>query len=362
MTLSDLGLELRWVDNLEQIQDTDEHVIFTDSLFFTKELMQDFIVKSQEAKSNTVCAAKIGVTTTRSVVATQDVNFRNDYIEYDLRYVPGQNIQSNDSIPVVLDVDSSYQSIPMPEHMIGDSVYRIPFTDTLIIQIDHWANLWVANIASLLANAARLEKSSKLKLIGLALKAFSLNQWKIMHQTNEIGRNCDIHPTAYVEGSIIGDNVTIGANTTIRESIIGNNTYFGDNATIHLAVLGDNCNIQSGSLIEYAVLYPGVLSNDRLIAISMCGRDCFIGGNVIFTNFRIDRQNIMVIKDNKLIDSGNVFLGSCIGHDVYLGAGCTIAPGRTIPNGTRLAPEHQHIIRKCVPGEDVLGYRRIEIA
>jgi acetyltransferase-like isoleucine patch superfamily enzyme len=360
--LTNLGLELRTVGSIDQIEDPNEYIVFVDSIFFTRELLQEFITKSRQAKGSTVCAVKPGIATLRTVVATQDVTIATDRIEYGLRYIPAQTLRGKDTMPVVFDLDRSYQIIPMPEHMFGESEYRIPLTEKIIIQIDHWTNLWATNLSSLLGEAARLENAPKLKLLGLALKARSVNQWKVMRQINKIGRNCDVHPSAYIEGSTIGDNVTVGARATIREAVIGDNSYLGDNVTIHFSVLGESCNIQSGSLIEFAVLYPGVLSNDRIIAISMCGRNCFIGGNVIFTNFRIDRRSVMVMKGDAMIDTGNSVLGSCVGHDVYLGAGCMIAPGRAIPNGTRLAPERLQVIRKCIPGQDVPGYRRIEIA
>jgi len=360
--LTNLGLELLPVNDVDQIEDPDEYIVFVDSLFFTRELLQEFITKSRQAKQRTICAAKPGIATLRTVVATQDVSIAIDHIEYGLRYIPAQTLRGKDTVPVVFDLDRSYQIIPMPEHMFGESEYRIPLTDKIIIQIDHWTNLWAANLGFLLAEAARLENAPKLKLLGLALKARSVNQWKVLRQTNKIGRKCDIHPSAYIEGSTIGDNVTVGARATIREAVIGDNTYLGDNVTVHFSVLGESCNIQSGSLIEFAVLYPGVLGNDRIIAVSMCGRNCFIAGNVIFTNFRIDRRSVMVMKGDAMIDTGNTYLGSCVGHDVYLGAGCIVAPGRAIPNGTRLAPEQLQVIRKCIPGQDVPGYRRIEIA
>ncbi len=359
--LTHLGLEFRPVSSIDQIQDPNEYIVFIDSLFFTGELLQEFINKSRQAERSTVCAVKPGITTLRSVVATQDVKIFSDRIEYILYYVPVETLRGNAAVPITLDIDRSYESLPMPEHMFGKSEYRIPLTDMLIGQIDHWTNLWVANIAYLLAKLARLETSPKLKLLGLALKACSLNQWKVLRQTNKIGKNCDIHHTAYVEGSTIGDNVTIGAKTIVREASIGNNSYLGDNVTIHMSVLGERCNIQSGSLVEFAVLYPGVLSNDRVIAISICGRDCFIGGNVIFTNFRIDKQNITVMKGDTLVDTGNTYLGSCLGHNVYLGAGCIVAPGRVIPNGIRIVPEESRIIRKCHPGQEISGYRQIII-
>ena len=100
---------------------------------------------------------------------------------------------------------------------------------------------------------------------------------------------------------------------------------------------------------------------NRLISISLCGRNTFIGDGVVLSDFRLDRKPVMVVKDGKRIDTENTFIGSCLGLNVYLGAGCIVAPGRTIPNGTRISPEESKIIRKCQVEQEIQGYRRVEI-
>jgi NDP-sugar pyrophosphorylase family protein len=194
----------------------------------------------------------------------------------------------------------------------------------------------------------------------MALKARSLNQWKVLCQLNRVGRNCDIHPTAYVEASTIGDNVKIGAGAIIRESLVGSGTFIGNNATLELTVVGEESYIGNSSRTQYCVLYPGSFFIARGMSCSMCGRDSFIGGGAVLSDFRFDGKNITVIKDGAQIDTGNSFIGSCLGHGVYLAAGSIVAPGRTIPNGIRLAPEESRIIRRCDAGRDVPGYRQID--
>ena len=245
--------------------------------------------------------------------------------------------------------------------MFGENNYPIPVSDWLIAQIGHWTNLWVMSIATILSEGAKLRKTSKLKLFGLALKARSFNQWQVLSKLNRIGRNCDIHNTAYIEGSSIGNNVRIGAGSVIREAIIGDDSYIGNNVTIDLSTVGKECNIRNGAVVQYAVLYPGTFTMDRLISLSLCGRNTFIGDGVVLSDFRLDRRPVTVIKNGKQTDTGNPFLGSCLGHDVYLGAGCVVAPGRTIPNGVRISPNESRIIRKCHVGQEIPGYLQVEV-
>jgi len=354
------GLSLNAISDVSEIDGSKEHIVFTDSLYFTRELLVEFIGRSRKLNQNTLCAASPGVTTLRSVVNTQDVVIYPDRIEYGLRYFPA-NSSNRESIPIIIDLDQFHQAFPMPEHMFGEKDYPIPVSDWLIAQIDHWTNLWVMSIAAVLSEGAKLKRSSKLRLLGLALKARSANQWRVLNKLNNIGSNCDIHHTAYIEGSTIGNNVRIGAGSVIRESIIADNSYIGNNVTIDLSVVGGECNIRNGAVIQYAVLYPGTFTMNRLISICLCGRDTFIGDGVVLTDFRLDGKTIFVIKDEKQIDTKNTFLGSCLGHNVYLGAGCIIAPGRTVPNNTRIAPDESRIIRKIQRDQEVQGHRRIEI-
>lgn len=274
-TLRSCGLELKPIANITEIDERKEHIIFVDSLYFTKELLNEFIARSCVQNRRTTCAAKPGIATLRSVVNTQDVMIYPDRIEYGLSYVPAKS-PKDDPVPVVIDLDQFYEAFPMPEHMFGSKDYPIPVTDLLISQIDHWTNLWAVNIATLLSEAAKLKKASKLKLLRLALKAASFNKWRVVSKLNRIGCNCDIHPTAYIEGSAIGNNVRVGARSVIRESIIGDKSYIGNNVTIDLSVTGEECNIRNGAVVQYAVLYPGTFTMNRLISISLCGRNTFL--------------------------------------------------------------------------------------
>lgn len=356
--LQSLGIELKTMQDAAQAADPDEHIILGDSLFYTKELMKEFVDKSRRLKSCTTCAIKPGLVTIHSMVPTQDVKIHIDRVEYHLRYMPTKKLRG-EPVPLVIDPEQFSQLLPIPEHIRGHHEYRIPITDKFLIQIDHWTNLWAANMATLLAEVARLTKAPKLKLLGLALKARSPNKWRIFHQVNKIGKNCDIHPTAYIEGSTIGNNVMIGAGSVIRLSVIGDGTSTGSNVTIESSIIGEGCSIDSGCGAFGSVLYPHTITSSRLIFTSLCGRDTFLADGCGLADFRIDGKNVTVMKDGISINTGVLALGSCLGHGVYLSAGCLIAPGLAIPNGLRILPEKTLIIDEVNPDGTIRGHRLI---
>jgi len=356
--LRNLGLQLVTVADGSLVQDPDEHIIFDDTLFFTTELLSEFVEGSRRLRSCTTCALKPGVSTLRSVVATQDVRTCPGGIEYGLLYMPRKELRGERQ-SLVIDPDQFFESVRFPAHMISSNEYLIPLTERVLVRIDHWVNLWAASICFLLAEGARLKKAPKIKLLGLALKARSTNQWRVLRTLNRVGRNCDIHPTAYIEGSTIGEKVKIGAGAIIRESLVGDGTYISNNATIELSVIGEGSTIHNSSAVQYSVLYPNANVGARFVSLALWGRDSLAGDGVTLADFRLDGESVRVFKDGCEVDTQNTFVGTCLGHRVYLGAGCVLAPGRTVPNDWRLAPKRTRVISACRPDGNVPGYRLI---
>jgi acetyltransferase-like isoleucine patch superfamily enzyme len=358
-TLLELELEPVCVSGPDEIHDPEPYIIINDNLYFTRELLKEFIERSGTAGECTVCALKAGLVTLRSAVSVQDVKpCFDDYFEYPLYFSPGGRLRKSYRY-IKINPDQDSISIPMPEQICGDEKYLVPLTERFIIQVNHWINLWAANISTLLEEGARLQKMPKITAVILALKAHSLNQWKILGRLNKIGQGCDIHPTAYIEASTIGDNVTIGAGAIIRESVIGKGTFVDNGVIIEKSVIAEKNLILDGHIM-YSVLYPGTSASTHRVITSLIGKNALIGADVTLTNFRFDGKSVMVIKDGTKTDTGNQFIGCCLGHGVYLGAGCIVAPGRTIPGGLRITLEDTRIIRACHLDQDIPGFRLVK--
>lgn len=353
-----LNIELVDVEEEAQINDSEEHIILIDSLYFNKELIKRFISRSRELKRNTVCALKPGTFTLRTIISTQDVTKYENRIEYCLRYIVA-NGEERDRVPVIFDADKQHENLTMPEHMLGTLGYYIPLPEKMIIPIDHWTNLWSANIAALLEPVAAILKTPKWKLLTAALKAGSINQWKIASKLNHIGDNCDIHPKAYIEGSIIGNGVKVGAGSIIRESNIADNTTIENGVILSFSTIGEGCYIADGTMIRYSTIYPNTFFGFSGLSCQLLGRNCFIGGGVSLTDYRLDGKNITVVKNGEVVDTGNRILGSCIGHGTYLATGTIVAPGRSIPKGTRITPDYCKVVQKINPNGTIPDYQHV---
>ncbi len=360
---SALGLDPVFVLDISQVDDPGEYIWLDDSLYFTPELLAEFITKSRKRRSDSVCALELGLVTCRTVSATQKstrvyTDHSIDHVRYDLHYLPEERFRGEEE-PIIISPDQIYASIPMPDHISSGGKYLIPVTDRFIIRIGHWVNLWAANIMTLSARQARAEKMSKVKLLALAIKAHSLNRWRILGELNKVGRNCDIHPTAYIEGSEIGDNVAIGAGAIVRMSMVGNHACVGNGVVIEESVVGERGTFLNGHIM-YSVFYPNSFSVAQMIPSSIIGRDTFLGSNVVLTDFRLDGENVTVLENGIKVDTENKFVGCCLGHGVYLGAGCVVAPGRIIPSGMHIVLEEGRIIRGCDFSGNIPGFRSVE--
>jgi len=121
--LSSLGIEYVHISNQETLDEDDEYISFDDSLYFTKELLNEFITRSRQKKGCTVCALKSGITTQRTVTNVQNIKKTPDYIAYNLYYFPEKKFREESS-PIVIDPDKLESGIPMPKHMCGSDIYQ----------------------------------------------------------------------------------------------------------------------------------------------------------------------------------------------------------------------------------------------
>ncbi len=342
--LESLDLVPTIVKDFSEISDENEYVVFGNNLYFEPGLLREFIKRSRKMNSPTVCAVRNGIFTKRTFVNTQDIKKVDGHIEYKLWYFPKTPFIKSTK-PVIFDLDTNLENLLMPRHILKEREYLIPATPYPIIQINHWSNVWAANLISIFSDVYRMQNESKIKLFMHALETISFNRWNIAGRMNKIGKNCDIHHTAYIEASTIGNNVVIAAGAVVRESVIGNGTVIGNGVTVETSTIGDECTILNGHIL-YSVVYSGLLSVTHMISASVIGNNCFIGSGVVLTDFRMDGKTMHVIKDNKKIDTENVFLGACLGENVYLGANCVVAPGRSVPNNSRISLEKNKIINK----------------
>jgi NDP-sugar pyrophosphorylase family protein len=166
----------------------------------------------------------------------------------------------------------------------------------------------------------------------------------VMHRFVRVGKNVRIHPTAWVEASILGDNVEIGAGASVRNSIVGNGVVVGDHATVLASTLGDNVSVTPRTFVVSSVAYPDAVLSNYKLQVSVIGRGASLSTWAGFIDAKL-QGTIDVPHDGRMQSTGRNFLGSALGHGAHVGAKVLILPGREVPNGTLITMRDDEIIR-----------------
>lgn len=280
--------------------------------------------------------------TRRSMTETMDVVDRGDAIEYQFFFTEDGDL--SDPVPVTITPDEEAVSMPFPPHMVPGGGYELPLTTKILMQIEHWCNLWVANVAAVLGRVQEFRTSSRIRMLEKVLKARSVNQWKVCSKNVVIGEGCDIHPTAYLENAVIGDGVEIGAGSVVRMVDVESDAVIANQCNVMASSLGEGTQLRDGVCIQFSVLYPETFCATRFINASFVGERCFLGDGVSLTDFRFDGGGTRVKHNGNLMQTESIFLGPCIGDNVYLGSGVVVGPGRAVPSNVKLAPGKDRVI------------------
>lgn len=155
--------------------------------------------------------------------------------------------------------------------------------------------------------------------------------------TNRKGKNCKIHPSAVVEGCILGDNVVIGANAVVRLSVIGSDTHIGDAAVVNYSIVGKDNYVMTGNHLQFSLTYESVFTIHGPYQFSIFGRHSAVFAT-INCDIRLDEKTISIPTANGIVDSKQHLLGIAYGHSSKVGASNIIAAGRIVPNDTVLNP------------------------
>ncbi len=339
-TLQAEGFEVVETDDPACITDS-EFLLVRDDLYFCATALRRFLAASAEAQETCACALQQGPFTDFTQFL-QDLRSGDDaasgarLMAYGLYRCRGpvQPEQLMHSVPLVrIEAKQSAKPIEagsfLPETM--EVTFTPAFSDATLLHVRHWTHLWLLNLLVLVDTLRKAFTSSKLKLILRVLSAFSLQKHKIAQRFVIKGKGCKIHPTAMVQGCILGDNVQIGAFSMVQGCILGNGVQVGEQSILTGSVFGDGVMSCPRGWSKLCVIYPGTRSGR--IQASLIGRNVFLSSIARLLDIKFG-GTIKVPHQGRVEDTGMNFLGACVGHESRLGAGVWLAAGRDIPNGT----------------------------
>lgn len=336
-------------------------VVIADDLWITRRALASF-VKVAKAATTPVRLRLPSSRLLELFLPLQDVEVDDVGAIYACAFVPaGQRARIGDLLETAAPLSIPYKelttTLPVPRTLLGQTSATTtwPITSTVVMRVRHW--LHVLRASHLAPQVWLLEaaigdplRSAWRALLGLRWSAPAREAaWK--RRFVFVGKRCVIHPTAIIEGSVLGDDVTVGPGALVLQSIIGSGTRIEQRTHISQSTIGRRNFISLNSSLQ------GCVTFDDADPCANNLQACAVGAGAGLTSFV--RALDTVLHDDgrpagplRVVDGadrrfvGELPCGVCFGADSYVGANVTVAAGRMIPAGVRLVTSSSSLLRR----------------
>jgi hypothetical protein len=260
-----------------------------------------------------------------------------------------------------------YKEIPIdvavPRALMGRTspTTTWPLTSTVAMRVRHW--LHVLRASHLAPQVWLLDRATARPLSSLWRAALGLRPgaqarmaaWKRAFVFR--GRNVHVHPSAVVEGSVLGDDVVIGPQAVVLQSVVGAGCRIEQRAHVSQSTLGPRTFVSLNSSMQACVTFADA---------DACANNlqaCVIGTGVGLTSFVRALDTVLDddgrpggevrVRDGaRLRGVGELPCGAAFGPGVFVGAGVTIAAGRAIAANARIVAADDGLLRRPDGGRD----------
>jgi acetyltransferase-like isoleucine patch superfamily enzyme len=339
-TLRKHGLQVGETEDPCSIPD-EEFLLVRDDLYFTDAALGRFLEKVRTDRKPGACALERGPFTdfTGFAQPLRDAvlpDAETPVKVYGLFYCrkPLPSAAALDELPPVR-IEAEQMAFPIrPGEMLPSTVeitFTPAYTDAVMIHLCHWTHLWLANLMALGGTLFRTFTRSKFRMVMRALSAFSFNKHKIASRFVVQGKGCDIHPSAVVQGCILGDGVSIGAHCLVQGCILGDGVKVNEFTILLGSVFGEGSSTSPRGWTKFCVVYPKSSTTGHALHGSVVGRNVFMASPAYLYDLKI-KGTIKILHQGRRVDTGLNFLGSCVGHEAIIGPDIWLASGMEIPN------------------------------
>lgn len=323
-----------------------------DDLWFTEELLRRFLAACPPTGGRLVLAGPFATLTGRLQ------RLGEGRLAMPLALAPEETTDWTALPEVEVELDLTLHTPDFGHPAFEGASEPLPITHVMAHTVRHWTHVLRVNLLALVAlgHAERVafERAPWWRrlwgALRLALKARSINPWRLAAAVGPRGKNCRVHPTATVEACALGDDVEIGPHAVVRASHIGNGVKIGEHAQVNLCVVGDRAQISRGTMANLCVLMEGAFISPGFgHQACVFGRESFVAHGATFFDLSFGGE-ISVDDAGERVSSGQRFLGSCVGHRARLGPHVIVGYGESVPNDAFLITDPDRIARR-LPAE-----------
>lgn len=166
-------------------------------------------------------------------------------------------------------------------------------------------------------------------------------QLGLLGGNNRVGRKVDIHPTAYVSGSILEDGVRLEPHASVIDSFVGAGVLVADHSVIASSVIGPGCRTLVDTSLRRVVAQPDSTLSNLGLSDVIIGRGVFLTTAVSFYG-PAPGQDVVV----EGRDTGRALLGGAIGARAVLGARALLSAGVALPPGVLIVSKAEEAVAR----------------
>ncbi len=239
--------------------------------------------------------------------------------------------------------------IHFPLSLTRPDTARIPLALLMPYSCDH--DLLFANQIAIIANiSAKVRHAPWSWLKALLSKQGGPLRQRIPLHWNKIHPLARIHPTAVIEGSVIGEDCRIGAHCVVRHSVLGKQVHLHDGAKVEYSAIDNN-----SWLMHDLVLYRSLVESHVFLIHGPYQFSYFQHQSAAFAtimmDYRPDERDIQINTPNGVRAYKGRFLGALLEEHSKVLGGTLLAPGITIPHDRQVYAKAEDVIK----AKDLLG-------
>ncbi len=201
-----------------------------------------------------------------------------------------------------------------PFYLRVEKKNRIGLSSSYCMHIKHWTHIYLLNFNALTSLPFEWFPRKLLWFLWRVLTAFTLNPFKIMRRVVIKGKKCSIHPTAWVEASVLGNGVSIGPGAIVRGSYVGDGVRIAEGAKVLGSVVGDGSEVTWHAIVNLSLLYPKACIGLPGVQTIFVGREAFISSMSMGIDVKFEGGYIGVRHQGKTVATRLTTLGPCFGH------------------------------------------------